>query len=133
MENQIIEITLEPLASRSEWHLAQCGLCTESFTEPKESWDMCLVMDKNLEAPNEFWEVLVPQAHLSAVENVLQRFVGVERRWVISILLYVNRGHWQPQFKRLKLVKEEGDVYNAHNLAEILMPVFCLEIIRPLI
>ena len=78
----------------------------------------------HLEAPNEFGELLVSEQDLPAVKSVLQRFVGVERRWVISILLYIDRGQWQPQFKWIKWMEEEGDIYNTRNLAEILMPAF---------
>ena len=85
---------------------------------------MCLVTDMHLEAPNEFGELLVSEQDLPAVKSVLQRFVGVERRWVISILLYIDRGQWQPQFKWIKWMEEEGDIYNTRNLAEILMPAF---------
>ena len=111
--------------SRGDQALSLAGLTSTAFLEEEnnESFDMLLVTELEVEAPNEDGCVVSKQQCLVELYHMLLRLQYEPRHWVLSVGLLIERGEMQPQMIHLPICQEDGLIGQCWSLGQVLLTV----------
>ena len=120
-----IPVTVRPFTSRGDQALALAGLTSTAFLpeENNDSFDMLLVTEIEIEAPNEDGCIVSKQQCLVELYHMLLRLQYEPRRWILSVGLVIERGEMQPQMLHLPICQEDGLIGQCWSLGQVLLTV----------